>query len=237
MRTRIISPRTPRSSGRSGRAPKPRQSTTTPASGPSAEPSAPKRNSTPASTQAFDQRAHRRARIDVAFAGEEEPFAESPGEIRLERGDSPFVDARVPSVRAAKRSISSVSRGGATTSVPCAHHAGHMRLPPVDRPGAELDHGGRGALSPSQNGASMPPASQDALPPKLRRALDERDRSRPRSANVSAVARPTTPGADDGRRASSTPPRSHRARRPGRRIRAISPPCRPSPRPPCADPA
>ena len=49
-----------------------------------------------------------------------------------------------------------------------------------------------GALSPSQNGASMPPASHDALPPSSR----ERSMSvtfAPRSASAEAVVRPTTP--------------------------------------------
>src|SRR5262249_23931313 len=47
-------------------------------------------------------------------------------------------------------------------------------------------------LSPSQNGASMPPASHDALrPSSLERSTS--DACAPRSARVTAVVRPTTP--------------------------------------------
>ena len=67
---------------------------------------------------------------------------------------------------------------------PLERRRGHAR-PTVDRALAELNHV-PGALSSSQNGASMPPASQEALPPSLS------DRSTivtfaPRSARVIAV--------------------------------------------------
>src|SRR5260370_39502383 len=44
-----------------------------------------------ASVKGFGQRAHRRARIDVALAGEEQPFMESAGEGRPQRRDAGFI--------------------------------------------------------------------------------------------------------------------------------------------------
>ena len=94
-------------------------------------------------------------------------------------------------VRAAKRSISETSRGGATTRLPSRATPGarraHQSIAPAPR--ATTDSG---ALSPSQYRASIPPASQDALPPSS--ALRSyKVTSAPRSTSSVAVARPTTP--------------------------------------------
>src|ERR1700722_15845936 len=189
-RMRIISPRTPRKSGSALRAAQPRQSMT-PSEPPRVSPSAPNRISPPFARK-------RSVSADNATRGSRWP---SSAKNRPLRKRPPRSGSRLAMrasstgacdfVRAAKRSISLASRGGATTSVP-------SRV----TPGTRASHQSIalwpssttlcGALSPSQNGASIPPASHDALPPS------SRDRSRsvtraPRSERVSAVVRPTTP--------------------------------------------
>ena len=137
------------------------------------------------------ERVHRGARVEMAFAGEEETFAEAPGEIRLERGDPrlvhPLMSARA---RGEAVDLADVARRRddqrARRATP-GTRASHQSIAPLPRSTTLA-----GALSPSQNGASMPPASHEALPPS------SGDRSTsvtfaPRSASVSAVVRPTTP--------------------------------------------
>ena len=197
VRTRIISPRTPRNCVSWARAAKPRQSTMSAAPGPSSSPSSPNRTSAPCAAERVGERAHRGARIEMTLAGEEETLAETPGEIGFERGNPRLVGALMPARASAKRSISPMSRGGATTSVP-----------PRTTPGTRAAHQSialgqarprsAGALSPSQNGASMPPASHDALPPS------SGDRSTsvtfaPRSARRQRRRQADDAGADDGR--------------------------------------
>src|SRR5579863_8635663 len=48
-----------------------------------------------ARAQGLEQRAHRRARVEMAFVGEEQALAETPGKIRLELSDLSPVHARV----------------------------------------------------------------------------------------------------------------------------------------------
>src|ERR1700683_2153326 len=189
-RMRIISPRTPRNSGSALRAAQPRQSMTTSAS-PCASPSTPKRISPPLARR-------RSISADNATRGSRWPSSAKNRPLRkrpARSGSSSAIRASSTGacdfVRAAKRSISLVSRGGATTSVPSRvtprTRASHQSIAPWPSSTTLC-----GALSPSQNGASMPPASHDAFPPSTC------DRSRsvtcaPRSASVSAVVRPATP--------------------------------------------
>ena len=176
------------------RAAKPRQSTTTPALAlcPSGcSPSSPNRRSRAARDEALGERVHRRARIEMALVGEEEPFAEAPGEIRLERGDRASSTRSWPDVRAAKRSISPASRGGATTSVPSRA-----------TPGTRASHQSI-ALWPSsttlaRRALALAERREHAAREPRGVAAEFAERSisatfAPRSASVSAVASPTTP--------------------------------------------
>src|ERR1700722_2923139 len=189
-RMRIISPRTPRNSGSALRAPQPRQSMTT-SDPPGVSPSTPKRISPPFARK-------RSVSADNATRGSRWPSSAKNRPLRKRpprSGSSLAMRASSTGacdfVRAAKRSISLASRGGATTSVPSrvtpGTRASHQSIAPWPS-STTLS----GALSPSQNGASMPPASHDALPPISR----ERSRSvtfAPRAARVSSVVRPATP--------------------------------------------
>ena len=71
--------------------------------------------------------------------------------------------------------LADVARRARRPACRCAHDAGGTGAPPVDRALARARRPLRGALSPSQNGASMPPASQEALAPRSSDALDERN--------------------------------------------------------------
>ena len=234
MRTRIISPRTPRSCGSRVRAAKPRQSTTSPASGPSPSPSSPKRISAPPRAERSGERAHRVARINMALAGEEQAVAETSGEIGFERGDPRLVRPLMPA-RAPRRSGRSRRRRAAARRPACRRaRPGDARVPPVDRAFAQLDHALRRALALAERRehAARKPRGVAA---KFARSLEERhlgaalgEGQRSRQADDA--------GADDGRAQCLTPPRRRRACRPCRGTPSTSPPCRPSPRPPCAGP-
>ena len=159
---------------------------------PSPSPSSPKRISAPWRRSAIGDAFHRGARVEMALAGEEETFAETPGEIGLKRGDPrlirPLMSARALSeavdlADVARRRDDQRARPRVTPGT----RASHQSIAPLPRSTTLC-----GALSPSQKGASMPPASHEALPPS------SGDRSTsvtfaPRSARVKRDRQPTTP--------------------------------------------
>ena len=126
----------------------------------------------------------------MTLAGEERTRAKAPGKIGFERGDPGLVRPLMPTRTVGETvDLADVARGPSApaaraTPGTCAPHQSIAPCPSATTPGR--------ALSPSQNGASIPPASHDALPP----SSDDRSMSAtvaPRSARVSAVVKPTTP--------------------------------------------
>jgi len=120
------------------------------------------------------ERAHRGARIDMAFAGEEEPAMEAPGKVRLERRNMRLVDALV--AKGAGREpldFAGVARRRYDQRAG-AHDARRAARPPVDRAGAERDNLGRRAFAFAERRehAARKPGGVGA---KRLRALDERD--------------------------------------------------------------
>ena len=233
VRTRIISPRTPRNPASCGARGKAAAVDETPASGPSASPSTPNRR-------------RRRRRRDSASAAS--PRADRHGPRR--RKTAPCGSARqdpapaprcAPHPRAHDRACARRSARFRRCRAAARRPACHSR----DARGTRASHQSiahcpssttsAGALSPSQHGASMPPAQPRRVAAKLRDRSTSAT-SAPRSASFSAVVSPDDAGADHGRAHRLTPPPARRARRPARRIPATCPPCRPSPRPPCAGP-
>ena len=125
--------------------------------------------------QRVDKRAHRRARIEMAFAGEEKTFAKAPGEVRLERGDARFFHALMAgSARGEALDLADVARRRDDQRAR-PHDAGDPRVPPVDRAQAKLDHARRRAfaLAERRQHAAGKPRSVAA---ELARPLDQRNR-------------------------------------------------------------
>ena len=205
-----------------------------PASGPSPSPSSPKRMSAP-------RRRSASASAPIAPRGSRWPSPAKKRPLRkrpARSGSSAAIRASFarscPRVRWAKRSISPTSRGGATTSVPARTTPGTRASHQSIAPRPKIDHALRRALALAerrQHAACKP----RRVAAKLARSLDERhlraalgEGQRSRQADDAS--------ADHGRSHRLTPPHRRRAPRPFRGTRAISRPCRPSPRPPCAGP-
>ena len=136
----------------------------------------------------------------MALAGEEQPLAETSGEIRLERGDARLVDTLV--ARRARREALDLADDRAAARRPAClarttpgTRAAHQSI--ARRPSSTTRGG---ALSPSQNGASMPPASQEALPPS----------SGERSTSVTLAPRSASVVRSQGRDARADDRRAHR---------------------------
>ena len=102
------------------------------------------------------------------------PLRKRPCEIRLKLRDARFVDGRMRFVpRGEAVDLTHVARRRDHQRA-FPRQPGNARVPPVKRVLAQRHNAWRRAFA-SQNGASTPPASHDALPPRLTRSLEERD--------------------------------------------------------------
>src|SRR5271166_5557843 len=123
--------------------------------------------------KAFRQRAHRRARIEMPFAGEEKPPVKPPREVRLERRDARFVHPLMArSALGETLDLADVAWRGEDQRA-LAHDPRHMCVPPADRALPEIRHPGWRALALAERRehATREPRGVAA---DLRRALDER---------------------------------------------------------------
>ena len=125
-------------------------------------------------TQALGQRRQRDARVQMAFVGEEQAFAEAPRKIRLKLRDARFVHWRMR-FRSRREAVdlACVARRRDNQRA-LARHARNARVPPVDRALAKLDHalGGAFAFTERSEHATGEPRRVAA---ELARPLNERD--------------------------------------------------------------
>ena len=148
-----------------------------------------------APVQVRGERSQGGARVEMRLVGEEQPLGEAAGEVGLEGGDA----RRVQSLEAAGAAGEAVELGlVAAEGDDEGAMADRARLvhPPIFGASRPSSTTGSSALSPSQKGASMPPAHHEHEAARRRAAVDDFDGA-PRSASQGR-RQAGDAGADDG---------------------------------------